>query len=85
MKFEEGGLGMAKGIQTAAIPVELTIDQLIEGFKRLPQAERATVLEALEDYFFGQFIEVTMKDRMYSREEALYIVERAEMVDDVAG
>lgn len=76
---------MAKGIQTAAIPVELTIDQLIEGFKRLPQAERATVLEALEDYFFGQFIEVTMKDRMYSREEALYIVERAEMVDDVAG
>jgi len=70
---------MERGIQPVAIPVELTIDQLIEGFKRLPQAERATVLEALEDYFFGQSIEVTMKDKMYSREEALYIVERADM------
>ena len=65
--------------QTAAIPVELTIDQLIEGFRRLPQAERATVVEALEDYFFGQLIEATMKDRMYSREEALYIAEQTEM------
>jgi len=67
---------MERGIQTAAIPVELTVDQLIEGFKRLPQAERATVVEALEDYFFGQLIEATMKDRMYSREEALYVAER---------
>ena len=70
---------MERGIQTAAIPVELTIDQLIEGFKRLPQAERVTVVEALEDHFFGQIIEATMKDRMYSREEALYIIEQAEM------
>ncbi len=70
---------MEIGIQTAAIPVELTIDQLIEGFKRLPQAERATVVEALEDYFFGQLIEATMKDRMYSREEALYVIEQSEM------
>ncbi len=70
---------MERGIQPVAIPVELTIDQLIEGFKRLPQAERATVLEALEDYFFGQSIEVTMKDKMYSREEALYIAEQTEM------
>jgi len=65
--------------QTAAIPVELTIDQLIEGFKRLPQAERALVMEALEDYFLGQLIEDTMKDKMYSREEALHIIEQVEM------
>lgn len=60
---------MGRGIRTAAIPVELTIDQLIEGFKRLPQAERVTVMEALEDYFLGQLIEATMRDKMYSREE----------------
>ncbi len=60
---------MGRGIQTAAIPVEFTIDQLIEGFKRLPQAERVTVMEALEDYFLGQLIEATMRDKMYSREE----------------
>ena len=71
--LDEGGQGRAKGIQMAAIPVELTIDQLIEGFKRLPQAERVTAMEALEDYFFGQLIKVTMKDRMHSREEALCI------------
>lgn len=59
--------------------LELTVDQLIEGFRRLPQAERVTVMEALEDYFFGQLIEATMKDKMYSREEALAIIEQAEM------
>lgn len=70
---------MGRGIQPAALPVELTVDQLIEGFKRLPQAERVTAMEALEDYSFGQLIEATMKDKMYSREGALYIAEQTEM------
>jgi len=35
-------------------------------------------MEALEDYFLGQLIEDTMKDKMYSREEALRIIEQAE-------
>lgn len=36
-------------------------------------------MDVLEDYVFGQLIKGTMKDRMTSREEALHIVERAEI------
>ena len=37
---------MQDEMRAAAIPINLTLAQLIEGFRRLSQVERATVLEA---------------------------------------
>jgi len=72
-------------MQTMVIPINLTIDQLLEGFKQLSQGDRAVVIDSLEDYFLGQAMAITLDEPMYSRDEALRIVEQFERRADVAG
>jgi len=75
---------MQREVEMTAIPISLTLDQLIEGFKRLSRDEQTAVMDSLEDYYLGQAIAATMNEKMYSREEALRIVEQIEQGADVA-
>ena len=75
---------MQREAEMTAIPISLTLDQLLEGFKRLSRDEQAAVMDSLEDYFLGQAIAATMREKMYSREQALQIVEQIERGTDVA-
>jgi|GEM_PF-1919576 len=75
---------MQREAEMTAIPISLTLDQLLEGFKRLSRDEQAAVMDSLEDYFLGQAIAATMSEKMYSREQALQIVEQIERGTDVA-
>lgn len=56
----------------ATLTVEVTVEQLLETIKRLPEEEQAELLDALEDYFLGKHIEATEGEILLSREEAMH-------------
>jgi len=55
----------------ATLTVEVTLEQLLETIKRLPEEERAELFDALEDYFLGKHIEATEGEELLSRGEAI--------------
>ena len=55
----------------ATLKVEVTLEQLIETIKSLPEDEQAELFDALEDYFLGKHIETTEGEELLSREEAM--------------
>ncbi len=54
------------------LTVEVTLEQLLETIKRLPEEEQAELFDALEDYFLGKHIEATEGEKLLSREEAMH-------------
>jgi len=53
------------------LTVEVTLKQLLETIKHLPEEERAELFDTLEDYFLGKHIEVTEGEILLSQEEAM--------------
>jgi len=43
----------------ATLTVEVTLEQLLETIKRVPEEEQAELFDALEGYFLGKHIEAT--------------------------
>ncbi|RLC62329.1 MAG: hypothetical protein DRI79_14025 [Chloroflexi bacterium] len=64
--------------KTVTIPIELSVEQLVQAIHQLSAARQREVLEALEDLFFGLLIAETEEDEMLSREAAIAYVERME-------
>jgi hypothetical protein len=60
------------------IPVDLSVEQLVQAIRRLPAPRQREVVEALEDLFFGLLIAETESDELLSREAAMSWVERVE-------
>ena len=54
------------------LTVEVTLEQLLETIKRLPEEEQAELFDALEDYFLGKYIEATEVEILLSQAEAMY-------------
>ena len=50
--------------------VKVTLEQLLETIKHLPEGEQVELFDALEDYFLGKQIEATEREILLSREEA---------------
>jgi hypothetical protein len=60
----------------ATLTLEVTVDQLLETIKHLPEMERERLFDALEDDFLGKHIEATEGEILLSREEAMdYLAE----------
>lgn len=53
------------------LTVEVTLEQLLETIKRLPEEEQAELFDALEDYFLGKHI-ATEIEILLSQAEAMY-------------
>ena len=53
----------------ATLTVEVTVEQLLETIKHLPEGEQAELFDSLEDYFLGKHIEATEGGILLSREE----------------
>jgi len=64
--------------ETVTIPIELSVEQLVQAIRRLSVTRKSEVLEALEDLFFGLLIAETEDDEMLSREAAMAYVEQIE-------
>lgn len=58
------------------IPVDLSVEQLVQAIRRLPVPRQREVVEALEDLFFGLLIAETENDELLSREAAMACVEQ---------
>jgi len=56
----------------ATLTIEVTLEQLLETIKRLPEEEQAELFDALEDYFLGKYIEATEVEILLSQAEAMY-------------
>jgi len=56
----------------ATLTIEVTLEQLLETIKRLPEEEQAELFDALEDYFLGKHIEATEVEILLSQAEAMY-------------
>lgn len=56
----------------ATLTIEVTLEQLLETIKRLPEEEQAELFDALEDYFLGKHIEATEIEILLSQAEAMY-------------
>jgi len=54
------------------LTVEVTLEQLLETIKRLPEEEQAELFDALEGYFLGKHIEATEIEILLSQAEAMY-------------
>ena len=54
------------------LTVEVTLEQLLETIKRLPEEEQAELFDALEDYFLGKHIEATEVEILLNQAEAMY-------------
>jgi len=54
------------------LTVEVTLEQLLETIKRLPEEEQAELFDALEDYFLGKYIEATEVEILLNQAEAMY-------------
>ncbi len=57
--------------ETVTIPVELSVEQLVQAIRQLSVTRKKELLEALEDLFFGLLIAETESDEMLSREAAM--------------
>ena len=64
--------------ETVTIPVELSVEQLVQAIRQLSVTRKKELLEALEDLFFGLLIAETESDEMLSREAAMAHVEQIE-------
>jgi len=60
------------------IPVELSVEQVVQAIQQLPTPQQQEVLDALEDLFLGLLIAETENDEMLSREAAIAYVEQVE-------
>jgi hypothetical protein len=58
------------------IPVELSVEQIVQAIGRLSDDQRREVLQALEDVLFGLLIAQTEDDEVLTREEAMAYLER---------
>ena len=58
------------------IPVELSVEQVVQAIQKLSVDQRREVLEAMEDLLFGLLIAETEDDEMLSREAAMTQVEQ---------
>ena len=56
----------------ATLTIEVTLEQLLETIKRLPEEEQAELFDALEDYSLGKHIEATEVEILLSQAEAMY-------------
>jgi len=56
----------------ATLTIEVTLEQLLETIKRLPEEEQAELFDALEDYFLGKYIEATEVEILLNQAEAMY-------------
>ena len=57
--------------ETVTIPVELSVEQLVQAIRQLSVTRKKELLEALEDLFFGLLIAETENDEMFSRKAAV--------------
>ena len=57
--------------ETVTIPVELSVEQLVQAIRQLSVTRKKELLEALEDLFFGLLIAETESDEMLSRKAAV--------------
>ena len=60
------------------IPVELSVEQVVQAIQQLPTPQQQEVLDALEDLFLGLLVAETENDEMLSREAAIAYVEQVE-------
>ena len=56
----------------ASPTVKVTLEQLLETIKRLPEEEQAELFDALEDHFLGKHIEATEGEILLNRAEAVH-------------
>ena len=56
----------------ATLTIEVTLEQLLETIKRLPEEEQAELFDTLEDHFLGKHIEATEVEILLSQAEAMY-------------
>jgi len=64
--------------ETVTIPVELSVEQLVQAIRQLSVTRKKELLEALQDPFFGLLIAETESDEMLSRETAAAYVKQIE-------
>jgi hypothetical protein len=62
--------------EAVTIPVELSVEQLVQAIRRLSVDQQKKVLEAFEDLVFGLLIAETEDDEMLSKEAAMAYTEQ---------
>jgi hypothetical protein len=62
--------------EAVTIPVELSVEQLVQAIRRLSVDRQKEVLEAFEDLVFGLLIAETEDDEMLSKEAAIAYTEQ---------
>jgi hypothetical protein len=55
--------------EAVTIPIELSVEQLVQAIRRLSVDRQKEVLEALEDLFFGLLIAETENDEVLRRNQ----------------
>jgi hypothetical protein len=63
---------MFKEESDGQLTIEVTLEQLLETIKHLPEMERMELFDAPEDHFLGKHIEATEGETLFSQEEAMH-------------